>query len=97
MQGRHVLILRKNYILGIVHLVANEQAVVFVAWSKAFWHKEPRKTIDDFRFHVAMGIVAHQPSLVQVVGSLDYGFLHRSVFCQKEMGVVLALGKERES
>lgn len=53
-QGRHVLILRKNYVLGIVHLVANEQTVVFVSRSQTTWHKESRQAIDDFRFHIAM-------------------------------------------
>ena len=83
-------------VLGIVYLVAHKQTVVAVFWCKIPRHKESGKAVNDFRFHIAVGIVAHQACLVQVIGCLDNGFLYRAVALEEEMSVVLTLGKGRK-
>ena len=86
----HVVVLGEDNVLGVVYLVAHEQTVVAACRRQAAGIEKAREAIDDFRFQVAVGAVAHQSGAVNVVGRPYYGLLHGSVLAQQHMGVVAA-------
>ena len=94
-QGGHVLVVGEDDVLGIVYLVAQDEADG-LAWREAAGQEEARETVDDFRLHVLGGLVAQQPGTLDVSCRLGDRCLRRLVVLDDGLGVEDGAGQGRK-